>query len=96
MRARQAKMEFLIEHLKMERLRSDMHVERLRILYNSFPSTEALCTAIYKSLTLETIQQGASKVGYLTKKARNSNSWKYRFFVLRYYVMGASVWCLSP
>jgi hypothetical protein len=83
LRSRQEKMEYLIEHLKIERMKSCMHIERLRILYNSFPTTESLCEAIYKSLTLEVISQGASKVGYLTKKARNGNSWKYRYFVLR-------------
>lgn len=83
LRSRQEKMEYLIEHLKIERQRSDMHVERLRILYNSFASTEDLCQAIYRSLALDTIGTGASKMGYLTKKARNGNSWKYRFFVLR-------------
>lgn len=83
LRSRHEKLEYLIEHLKIERMRSDMHVERLRILYNSFPTTEALAEAIYKSLTLEVISQGASKSGYLTKKARNGSSWKYRYFVLR-------------
>jgi hypothetical protein len=83
LRSRHEKLEYLIEHLKIERMRSDMHVERLRILYNSFPTTEALCEAIYKSLSLEVISQGAAKSGYLTKKARNGNSWKYRYFVLR-------------
>ncbi|KAI3659330.1 hypothetical protein MP638_003204 [Amoeboaphelidium occidentale] len=83
LRSKQEKMEYLIEHLKIERMKSYMHIERLRILYNSFPTTEALCEAIYKSLTLECISQGAAKVGYLTKKARNGSSWKYRYFVLR-------------
>jgi len=83
LRSRQEKMEYLIEHLKIERMRSYLHVERLRILYNSFATTEALCEAIYKSLTLEVISQNASKVGYLTKKARNGSNWKYRYFVLR-------------
>ncbi len=56
LRSRQEKMEYLIEHLKLERLRSEMHVERLRILYNSFNSTEELCHAIYGSLSLEVIR----------------------------------------
>jgi hypothetical protein len=83
LRSRQEKMEYLIEHLKYERMRSDLHVERLRVLYNSFTSTEALCEAIYCALDLDVISSGASKCGYLTKKARNGNSWKYRYFVLR-------------
>lgn len=83
LRNRHAKMEYLIEHLKLERMRSDMHVERLRVLYGSFPSTEALSEAIYRSLKLENIAQTATKTGFLTKKARSSSNWKYRYFVLR-------------
>lgn len=83
LRSRHEKMEYLIEHLKIERMRSDMHIERLRVLYNWFPTTEALCEAIYKNLSLKNVQISATKSGYLTKKARNSNSWKYRYFVLR-------------
>ncbi|KAI3646439.1 hypothetical protein MP228_009367 [Amoeboaphelidium protococcarum] len=83
LRGRQEKLEFLIEHLKIERLRSDMHIERLRVLYNWFPSTEALAEAIYKNLTLANISKDSSKSGYLTKKARNGNNWKYRYFVLK-------------
>ena len=64
-------------------MRSDMHIERLRVLYNGFKTTEDLCQAIYKELTLENLSRNASKMGYLTKKARNGNSWKYRYFILR-------------
>ena len=83
LRSRHEKLEYLIEHLKIERMRSDMHIERLRVLYNWFPTTEALCEAIYGSLSLANLQKSAAKVGYLTKKARNGNNWKYRYFVLR-------------
>ena len=83
LRSRQEKLEYLLDHLKLERIKSDMHVERLRILYNSFQTTESLCEAIYEDVTLQGISEGASKCGYLTKKARNGSSWKYRFFVLR-------------
>jgi hypothetical protein len=83
LRSRHEKMEYLIEHLKIERMRSDMHIERLRVLYSWFPTTEALCEAVYKSLQLKTLQDGCTKSGYLTKKARSGNSWKYRYFVLR-------------
>ncbi len=83
LRSRQEKLEYLIEHLKYERMRSYMHVERLRVLYNSFSTTDALCAAIYGTLALDSISSTAAKTGYLTKKARNGSSWKYRFFVLR-------------
>lgn len=79
LRSRHEKLEFLLDHLKRERMRSDLHVERLRILYNSFPSTEILCEAIYKSLCYSVIYPKATKSGFLTKKARNSNNWKRRF-----------------
>lgn len=83
LRSRQEKLEYLIAHLKIERMRSDMHVERLRILYDAFASTEALCVAIYKSLTLASIKAGATRCGYLTKKARSGTSWQVRYFILR-------------
>lgn len=84
LRGKQEKLEYLIEHLKYERARSDLHIERLKILYRSFPSTESLCEAIYSnSLSLENLLKNSTKFGYLTKKARNGYSWKYRFFILK-------------
>ena len=101
-RSRQEKMEYLIEHLKLERVRSDKHTSRLRLLYKSFPSTESLCKAIYcaelssnnggwsssnsrdaQRLTMERIARSADRSGFLTKKGRESNTWRVRFFVLR-------------
>lgn len=91
-RNRQEKLEFLIEHLKIERVRGDVHIRLLRALYCSFPTTESLCRAIYcnedstfssTKLNFERIIDGASKSGYLTKKARDSNSWRIRYVVVR-------------
>ena len=78
-----------MEHLKAERTRADHHASRLRTLYSSFSTTEALCKAIYvnldddrQSLTLGTILPNAVKIGFMTKKARDSSNWRLRFFVL--------------
>ena len=102
-RSRQEKMEYLIEHLKLERVRSDKHTSRLRLLYKSFPSTELLCKAIYcaessanhsgwsssnysrdaQRLSLDMVARDADHSGFLTKKGRESNTWRVRYFVLR-------------
>ena len=93
-KSRQEKLEYLVEHLKLERQRSDLNASRLRSIYKSFPSTETLCRAVYADLTcsdekeckrlnLEKIQHDLTLSGFLTKKARDSNHWNRRFFVLR-------------
>ncbi len=47
-RSRQEKMEYLIQHLKIERATCDIHSTRLRALYKSFQTTEALCQQLPK------------------------------------------------
>jgi chromosome segregation ATPase len=44
---KQEMMEYLIEHLKMERTRSDENSSRLRTIYRAFPTTDSLCRILY-------------------------------------------------
>ena len=67
-KSKQASLEYVIEHLKIERQRSDEHVARLRLLYNTYSTTESLCEAIYQHLTLTNIMINSSMSGFLTKK----------------------------
>lgn len=87
-RSKQEKLEYLIEHLKQERVRTDQYATTLRTLYKTYANAEALAKSIYAKnakgkLSLDLIATDAEKTGVLTKKARKGTQWSIRFFVLR-------------
>jgi len=69
LKARQEKMNYLIEHLKIERALSEFHMARCRKLFNAFSNIQALVQAIYGgNLTIEELTKKCQKSGFLTKK----------------------------
>lgn len=83
LRKSQEKLMFMIESMKSHRQRAEIHASRLRVLYASFPTTELLVEKLFFDLSLDNIRSESTFEGYLTKKARNSNTWAVRYFVLR-------------
>jgi hypothetical protein len=93
-RTRHEMMEYLVEHLKHERIRSDQNMARLRYtpissyltsrtVFSSFATTESLAKALFESIHLGSMVPHADFSGYLTKKSRGGDGWQTRYFILR-------------